>query len=138
MLKRSLRTTLLILAAIGVAIAVLVAVLLLTPVGGRVVASVGWSSAAGDSGLVLSIDSTSGNVLRGISFEGVSLTCEDGTKILGAGSIEARLGSLGLRSKHVGLADVRMTEGTLLFETGPDGKSKGWSRLRDILPQDLG
>jgi len=56
LLKRSLRTTLLILAAIGVAIAVLVAVLLVTPVGGRVAASVGWSRAAGDSGLVLSID----------------------------------------------------------------------------------
>ena len=72
---------------------ILVAVLLLTPIGGRSVAVFGWSAAAGDSGLELSIDSVSGSLVRGVVFEGVRVTTEDGTQIVQADSIAARVGA---------------------------------------------
>ena len=129
MSKRVLRTSLRILAAIGIVLAILVAVLFLTPFGGRVAALIGWSRAAGDSGVGLSIESTRGSLARGITFEGITLTDEDGTQLFLAEGVRVRLGAISLRSKRVELRDLRIDGGELLFATDDEGKLLGWSRL---------
>jgi hypothetical protein len=127
--KRVLRTFLYILAASGIVLAILVAVLLLTPFGGRMAASIGWSMAAGDSGVELFIGSTRGSLVRGITFEDVRLTTEDGTRLLVVEGIGVRAGAVSLSSKRVELSDVRVSGGELLFATDDDGKQLGWSQL---------
>ncbi|MCK4408616.1 MAG: hypothetical protein KAW67_00935, partial [Candidatus Eisenbacteria sp.] len=125
-----------ILAAIGIVLTVLVAVLFLTPFGGRVVASVGWSRAAGDSGVELSIESTRGSLARGITFEGVKLTTEDGTRLLETDGLGVRLGAISLRSKRVELKSLRIDGGELLFVSDAEGALIGWSGLRRRRTED--
>ncbi|MFH1689830.1 MAG: translocation/assembly module TamB domain-containing protein [Candidatus Eisenbacteria bacterium] len=137
MSKRLLRTSLRILAAIGVAIAILVAVLFLTPFGVRAVTSIGWSRAAGDSGVELSVGSTSGSLVRGITFQDVLLTAQDGTRLLAADRIGARLGRISLSSKRVELESVRIDGAEFFFANGDDGKQVGWSRLGRVRPAEL-
>lgn len=129
MSKRLLRTSLRVLLAIGVALAILVAVLFLTPLGGRTASSIGWSLAAGDSGVVLSTGSTSGSISRGITYHDVALTTDDGTRLFEAERVSATLGSVGLRSKRVELKDVLIEGAEMLFTSGGDGGSVGWSEL---------
>ncbi len=129
MSKRVLRTFLHILAAGGIVLAILVAVLLLTPFGGRMAASIGWSRAAGESGVELSIGSTRGSLVRGITFENVRLATEDGTRLLKVDGLGVRAGSVSLSSKRVELRGLRIDGGQILFATDDEGKLLGWSRL---------
>ena len=129
MSKRVFRTFLYILAAIGIVLTVLVAVLLLTPFGGRMAASIGWSMAAGDSGVELSIGSTRGSLVRGITFEDVQLTAEDGTRLLETDGLGVRLGAVGLRTKRIDLTDLRINGGQVLFASNDEGEMLGWSQL---------
>jgi len=127
--KRVLRTSLYVLSAIGIVLAILVAVLFLTPFGGRVAASIGWSRAAGDSGVGLSIASTRGSLARGITFEGVTLVDEDGTRLFAADGVRLGRAAISLRSRRVELTDLRIDGGELLFATDAEGQLLGWSRL---------
>ncbi len=127
MSKRLLRTSLLTLAAIGVALATLVAVLFLTPFGARTVAMIGWSRAVGDPGLELSLGSTSGSLARGVTFHEVLLATHDGTRLVEADRVSARLGGVSLRSRRVELEGLLIEGAELLFVTGDDGKPVGWS-----------
>ncbi len=129
MSKRVLRTFLHVLAASGIVLAILVAVLLLTPFGGRMAASIGWSRAAGESGVELSIGSTRGSLVRGITFEDVRLTTEDGTRLLEVDGLGVGAGSVSLSSKRVELRGLRIDGGRVLFATDDEGKLLGWSRL---------
>ena len=129
MSKHLLRTSLQVLIAIGVAIAILVAVVSLTPFGGRTAVSVAWSMAAGDSGVALSIGSTNGSLARGIIFHDVALTTRDGTRLFEADLVEASLGAVSPGAKRVELAGVRIDGAEMLFETGADGELVGWSKL---------
>jgi len=123
------RTFLYILAAGGIVLAIPVAILLLTPFGGRMAASIGWSRAAGESGVELSIGSTRGSLVRGITFEDVRLTTEDGTRLLEVDGLGVGAGSVSLSSKRVELRGLRIDGGQVLFATDDEGKSLGWSRL---------
>ncbi len=129
MSKRVVRTFLHVLAASGIVLAILMAVLLLTPFGGRMAASIGWSRAAADSGIELSIGSTHGSLVRGITFEDVRLTTEDGTRLLEIEGLGVRSGTVSLSSKRVELKGVKIDGGQILFATGDDGRQLGWSRL---------
>lgn len=129
MSRRVLRTFLRILAASGIVLAILVAVLLLTPFGGRMAASIGWSMAAGDSGIELSIGSTRGSLVRGITFENVQLTTDDGARLLKVDGLGVRSGAVSLSSKRVELRGLRIDGGQILFATNDEGKLLGWSRL---------
>ena len=130
MSKRVLRTSLYILAAIGIALAVLVAVLLVTPFGARRVASYGWSKAVGASGATLSMDATRGSIARGVVFEGVVLADADGTSFFSADELGLELGSLGPRSKRVELREVRLDGAEFLFSPDADGGTLGWNAFR--------
>jgi hypothetical protein len=141
--KRVLRISLYVLAASGIVLAILVAVLLLTPFGGRMAASVGWSRAAGDSGVELSIGSTRGSLAQGITFEDVRLTTEDGTRLLEVEGVSVRSSAISLSSKRVDLRGLRIDGGQILFATGDEGKMLGWSRLggggtREASPDSTG
>jgi len=127
--KRVLRTFLYILAAGGIVLVILVAVLLLTPFGGRTAASIGWSRAAGDSGVELSIGSTRGSLVRGIAFEDVRLTAKDGTRLLETDGLDVRIGSVSLSSKRVELKDLQIDGGHLVFASDDEGELLGWSQL---------
>ena len=129
MSKRVLRTFLYVLAASGIALAILMAVLLLTPFGGRMAASIGWSRAAADSGIELSIGSTHGSLAQGIVFEDVRLTTEDGTRLFEADVLGVRAGSVSLSSKRVELRGLRAEGAEILFASDDDGTMLGWSGL---------
>ncbi len=129
MSKRVLRIFLHILAASGIALAILLAVVLLTPFGGRMAASIGWSMAAGGSGIELSIGSTRGSLVRGITFEDVRLTTEDGTRLCDVAGVGARGGSVSLGSRRAELSGLRIDSAEILFASDDDGKMLGWSQL---------
>jgi hypothetical protein len=92
-------------------------------------ASIGWSRAAGESGVELSIGSTRGSLVRGITFENVRLATEDGTRLLKVDGLGVRAGSVSLSSKRVELRGLRIDGGQILFATDDEGKLLGWSRL---------
>jgi hypothetical protein len=127
--ERVRRTFLYVLAASGIVLAILVAVLLLTPFGGRMVASIGWSVASGDSGVELSIGSTRGSLVRGITFADVRLVTEDGTRLFEADGLGVRAGSVSLSAMRVELRGLRAEGAEILFASDDDGTMLGWSGL---------
>lgn len=123
------RRTLLTLMWIGIALAVLIVVLLYTPVGVRLGVRFAWSAVGGDSGLSLAIDSVGGSVLRGVELGGARVATPDGTTILSVDRLQARLGSLDPGAQDVVISDV-LIEGTdFLLRTDESGRLVGWGAL---------
>jgi autotransporter translocation and assembly factor TamB len=124
--RRALQTSLRTLAAVVIALAVLVAAVLYTPIGVKLALAL-WPPS--DSGLTLTVESIGGSVLRGASLTGVRLADRGGVTIVEADSLSARVGRVGLLTRTVSIDEARLSSARFLFESRERGGLVGWSDL---------
>jgi hypothetical protein len=118
------------LAAVGFALAILVAVVVLTPFGTAQLARFGWSKGLGHSGVELSVGSASGGLLRGFALRDVAFTAPDGTTFFEASEVSAHIAAFSWGGKVIELDRLRVTGAALLFAPREGGGSVGWSDFR--------
>jgi autotransporter translocation and assembly factor TamB len=111
------------------ALAALVLVLTMTPVGFRLLIRETQKAVRSASGLELAIGSLHGNLFTHVALEDVTLTVPGGPRILAVDKIAARYSLGSLFSKEIVVPELRVDGATLLLDVAPDGTLVGWSRF---------
>ena len=124
-MRTGLRVTLIVVAVVAVLVLLLVA----TPVGWRLASGLIEGAASDATGLEVAIGSLRGNLLRNATLEDVRLVAPEGPAVFSAGEIQTRYNLVSLVKGDIVVPELRVEDAELLFVTGADGEVVGWSKL---------